>query len=166
MYRLRRQLASAMVWMTIPFILASGMPRVGCVCANGDHRPFCRGYLGGGKPFSKACSICSGCECCRADTDKSSGGASSHSCCPNSKASTSSGVAQSSRCCQPYLIQPSVLKDNLATQAPPVDNELVWQPELDTLALIVTDLNVATSSLPPPASSGVDILHFCCVLVI
>ena len=167
MFWFGRQLVSAMVWVAIPFVIASGMPRVGCVCASGDHRPFCQGYQSTGPNHAKSCCAGSGCEACKTETaNKTHGDRSDRPCCGSSNPSTSSGVAESGRCCQPYLIVPSVVKDNLAVWAPAADDELVWQPMATMLILVAADCDVSTASLPLPGSSGVDILRDCCVLVI
>ncbi|MBI5758265.1 MAG: hypothetical protein HZA46_07095 [Planctomycetales bacterium] len=167
MSRVGHRFFAAGVWAMIPFLIASGIPRVGCVCANGDHRPFCMGYRQDGPSPSNSCSACSGCECCPATTaHHPTQGQSDQNCCARSDLSASPGVTQSGRCCQPYLIVPSVVKDDVAVSPPLADYELVWQP-LSTKSLSIVAETEGNSSLSlTPISSGVDILQRGCVLVI
>ena len=167
MHWVGRRLFAGIVWGMVPFLIASGMPRVGCVCANGDHRPFCQGFQHDGQSPEKSCSACNGCEGCAATPAKNSiSDQSDRSCCGQPVRSASSGVTHPGRCCQPYLILPSAVKNDVAVSPPLVDDELVSQSITVLFFAASVGMDFCSQLSPPPISSGVDILERGCVLVI
>lgn len=163
----RQQLFSVVAWTTIPFVLASGMPRVGCLCANGDHRPFCQGIQPSASVPAKACADCSGCDCCagakvRAPTESKR----TPACCGQAHEEHIAGAAASHRCCQPYLIPPNAVKNYVAAPACSFDDDCTWQSEEHVWSRTAANGFAVDLSRHRHVCSGVDILHRCCVLVI
>lgn len=167
MHQVGRRLFAAIVWGMVPFLIASGMPRVGCVCSNGDHRPFCLGVQHDGQSPAKSCLTCNGCEgCAAAPTNHSASGSADRNCCGQPGGLPSSGVTPSEHCCQPYLILPNVVKVDVAASPPLAGNELVW-PSIAALILVpVAGMEPCSRLSPPPNSCGADVLERGCVLVI
>ena len=49
------RIATFLVWAMIPLTLVSGLPRVGCICANGERKLICDSLAGGSVGCSKSC---------------------------------------------------------------------------------------------------------------
>jgi hypothetical protein len=73
-HALQRSIWIGIIWSMLPFTLASGMPRLGCVCANGQYRLFCA-RLFRTPAIANPAARSAGCCCCR----KSGSDSQSHS---------------------------------------------------------------------------------------
>ena len=109
----RKRRSFAIVWAMVALTLAGGMPREGCVCANGRHKIFC------GKQFAKECCQKNGqtksgkCSCCyKSETAQESSSAAcadaSTAGCPSRDRSTPTDTSVSSKCCSRYTVSPVV----------------------------------------------------------
>lgn len=104
---IRRFLWSALLWAMLPVTFVSGLPRMGCICANGDYKLSCDGHRGNccqhEAPESHA-------HCCCGRAHRSSSAQSSPTksdaggdCCRRS-ARHQKGIAPSKRCCTPIVL--------------------------------------------------------------
>src|SRR5882672_7391185 len=77
----KSRFTTVLMWAMIPFIVFGSLPRMGCICADGQHKIFCQRHLQGAKA--------GGCVCCERQTaaadafgtEKSSVPSGRHSCC-------------------------------------------------------------------------------------
>lgn len=94
--------AIALVWALVPLTVFGSLPRMGCICANGEHKFFCerhRSRDGEGR-----------CVCCHGPA--ATGGSSGEkTCCRQKRAKGPSElpVVSSTRPCRPVLDQPLLL---------------------------------------------------------
>jgi len=147
----REHLWVAVVWALTPLTFVSGMPRQGCICANGDYKLFCDGHHGCCRHSgaAKSAQESEPCCCCHkshhesqcdgvsvAKTDSGSDCCHGSSRCPR-------GVARPQRCCTP-VVGMTVLP-RLAEQ--------VSAPDFNVQSLLVCVVDV----LPSPAGSPIPV---------
>jgi len=73
----KTRITKVLMWATIPLIVFGSMPRMGCICADGQHKMFCQRHLQGNRT--------GGCVCCQGLKAAADGCAAKHSatqgCC-------------------------------------------------------------------------------------
>ena len=103
MFRKKSRFTIALLWAMIPLTVFGSQPRMGCICANGQHKTFCQRYLQNDSD--------SGCICCYGK-DRAATGAQTRtaplgekSCCRCNRATGKSDrpVAHSDRPCRPVI---------------------------------------------------------------
>lgn len=107
MHTLRHYLRATVIWLMVPVTLFAGTPRVGCVCANGEHKVICERHLSSccrnaeqGSGEKGPCSCChKGHAAQEKRNQASSGCCKSPDGCPN-------GQTTSEPCCKPVTIKP------------------------------------------------------------
>ncbi len=107
MHSARGRLQVVMLWSMVPLTFLSSMPRIGCICANGDYKLFCDGHYGTccqqvtkGPSDSHACCCCHRSHRASAEGNVSADGNSTKDCCHRSGGGHSR-VAPAKRCCTP-----------------------------------------------------------------
>lgn len=101
MSSLKPKFLAALVWTMVPLTVFGGLPRMGCICANGQHKFFCE----------RASSAREGlCRCCFGEAAKPSrseqdGNRTLKSCCRHKRAVSTDGsaVLGTDRPCRPVL---------------------------------------------------------------
>jgi hypothetical protein len=156
-FRNRRSLA--IVWVMVALTLVGGMPREGCVCANGQHKIFC------GKQFAKACCQKNGptksgrCSCCHqaevaANSSSSACADASTDGCPNRDRHAPSETSVSNKCCTRYTVSPVVPTVEKIVAAPNSLSEwavLDFVPNLVTFSVAVSGRELGRNpDLPVP----------------
>lgn len=92
----------ALVWALVPLTAFGSLPRMGCICANGEHKIFCERHRS--RDGKARCVCCHG--------PATTGGFSGEkACCRQKRARGPSElpVVASSRPCRPVLDQPQLL---------------------------------------------------------
>lgn len=109
MHRLRKGLPCFVMWAMIPLTLLSGVPRIGCICANGERKLLCARHLDSllhGTP-QRADAEDGLCECCYgrqpAGQTKSCCGRSKGPCPPSSRVHSASSPGCTSVVSAPVL---------------------------------------------------------------
>lgn len=95
----KTRIAAALIWVLVPLTVFAGLPRTGCICANGQHKFFCqRSRIDGPE---RLCSCCYGKNPSRAAANAADG---TRTCCGQGRGSPIgvAGVA-SDRPCRPVL---------------------------------------------------------------
>ena len=70
----KTRITKVLMWAMIPLIVFGSMPRMGCICADGQHKMFCQRHLQGNRS--------GGCVCCQGMKAAAGGG---HSTTPVDK---------------------------------------------------------------------------------
>lgn len=143
---LREHLWVGLLWGMIPLTLVSGMPRQGCICANGDYKLFCDGNHGscGHADDENSCKSESCCCCHKSHHDGISvSRADIGSGCCHRSANSRPCAARSQHCCTP-VVGMTVL---------PRVAEQVSVPDFNLQSLLVYVLDV----LPSPAGSPIPV---------
>jgi hypothetical protein len=146
----RNRRAVIVVWTMVALTLVSGVPRIGCVCANGQHKLFC------GKQFVKTCcqdgaAQNGNCPCCHGSelagvTGHASCGGESSGGCTNHAQNSGDGKSISSRCCTRYMASPVV---------PTVEKNVPTPNALHDLALLDFVPNWTIAEVAAPARDTV-----------
>jgi hypothetical protein len=103
----QNRLSAAFVWAMVPFTIVSGIPRIGCICADGQHKLLC------GKQLTAACcqdaeTEAPSCPCCaKSESAQRLESVPAKSCC-GQKAERPAGATVSKTCCTRYLVSPVV----------------------------------------------------------
>lgn len=149
----RKRLSTAFVWALVPFTVVSGIPRIGCLCADGQHKLFC------GKQLATACCAngaaqSSACPCCHnAGLAKpAKPAACTHCRTPDSPRPDETTVSQTG--CTRYFVTPDVPTIQKVVSAPHPLPELAafdLVPNIRTLSAVAPVREPARDSdLPVP----------------
>jgi hypothetical protein len=84
----KTRITKVLMWAMIPLIVVGSMPRMGCICADGQHKMFCQRHLQGNRT--------GGCVCCQGQKAVADGCATKHS--PTQGCCQSAGGKCSSEC--------------------------------------------------------------------
>src|SRR5262245_27590301 len=73
----KTRIAKVLMWAMVPLVVFGSLPRMGCICADGQHKTFCQRHLQG--------NLADRCICCEGRDAKADFGstkaAPTHSCC-------------------------------------------------------------------------------------
>jgi hypothetical protein len=101
----------ALMWGMIPLMVFGSLPRIGCICANGQHKFFCERHVEGA--HDAQCACCYGRQATTRETasDGHSWPTSVMSCCGVKRASHDAGTpAFATDCpCRPVVDRPVVI---------------------------------------------------------
>jgi hypothetical protein len=129
----RDRLWIAALWAMMPVTLVSGMPRLGCICANGQYKLFCERLLHFGGPHEGQPSPTSGCCCCRkSHADRHAAMKSVAECCCHAAGGASARLRAQS-CCKPVIGMPTVAPAVLRILAPDLGGQMSLVCPLDFL---------------------------------
>jgi hypothetical protein len=145
MKTLRKHSWQMLIWAMVPVTLFAGIPKLGCICINGQYKLFCERHLSGCCRGESKPSAGKGlCPCCHkgqladarkaADTDKPVAG-----CC-HGPAKRVGGQAHSERCCKPVVGIPLL---------PPVVQH-VAVPDLTLFALLAPSVDLLQGAVVSP----------------
>jgi hypothetical protein len=152
----KSRITKVVLWAMIPLVVFGSLPRMGCVCADGQHKTFCQRHLQGTKAGE--------CVCCerhdvavdaREKTDKPTAPAARHTCCQGRIGKSSSGRPElnSDRPCKPVVDQLVLLtaaKSSIDLDR--IDHAPLFATvePLPALLRCVTVESIRAESLPPP----------------
>lgn len=126
----RPQSLKALTWALIPLLMVGSLPRVSCLCADGEHKLLCeRALFSVGQSAMDPTQKASRHPCCRAAGAPRIAIASQKSCCQRqTSAATCDEIGQS---CRPLFDVPAfvatatnVLSDHLADIAGPIAEKI------------------------------------------
>jgi len=98
----RIRIAAALTWALVPLTVFGGLPRMGCICANGQHKFFCQRRANEGPDGS--CNCCDG-----KSAPRSQAGTPACCRCSHRTCASHSPTARSERPCRPVLDNPVFL---------------------------------------------------------
>ncbi len=150
----KSRITKVLLWAMIPLVVFGSLPRMGCVCADGQHKTFCQRHLQGTKAGE--------CVCCerhavaadaREKTDKPTAPAARHTCCQGRVDKSISGHPElnSNRPCKPVVDQ-LVLLTAAKSSFDRIDHAPLFATvgPLPALVSCVAAEFVRGESLPPP----------------
>lgn len=142
MHHLRSRIAKVVVWAMLPLMLLSALPRMGCICANGQYKLFCERHGNDGCRQHDDGTATGLCSCCHKGvvTGRSPSKVQTSGGCCQRKAGSSNGPSVSQRCCKSVVVTPLL---------PPVLKSVVV-PDLTVLVLSTIDFDFVGTQLTVP----------------
>jgi hypothetical protein len=148
------RIAKLLMWAMVPLIVFGSMPRMGCICADGQHKTFCQRHLQGNR--AGACVCCEG-RMAAADacgTEKPPAPAGKHSCCQSAGGKCPAGRPSltQGRPCRPVVDRTEIVTSaKAALDLDGVDHTPLFVA-VEFLPAIVSSIEVdyARELLPPP----------------
>jgi hypothetical protein len=153
----KSRFTTALMWAMIPLTVFGSLPRMGCICANGQHKLFCERY--------RNCDADGRCTCCygratakiRASQETQSRPGGEMTCCSHRRAGTATDcpVVGSDRPCRPvlhnavYLNSPKLSLDLDRADCLPPFAVLAFEPLPAIVPNIAADF-MRGELLPPP----------------
>jgi hypothetical protein len=113
MYTRKSRITKFMLWAMIPAIVFGSLPRMGCICADGQHKTFCQRHLKGTNE--------AGCVCCErhvaganARRAEKPAAAGRHACCQRAVGQGNPGCPE---LCAGHPCKPVVDRTEIVTSA-------------------------------------------------
>jgi len=145
----KTRFAAVLIWAMIPLTVFASLPRVGCICANGQHKFFCERSRASGSEGLCACCYGKG----PATGDRTG---TKLPCCGQDQGRCANGLAAvgSDRPCRPVLDRSIFVRDHKASslnldRAQHTPLAVAFEPLPVIVAGPVRDLNRG-ELLPPP----------------
>jgi hypothetical protein len=150
----KTRITKVLMWAMIPLIVFGSMPRMGCICADGQHKTFCQRHLQGNR--AGACVCCEGrlgaADACAIEKPRAPAGR--HACCQSAGGKCPAGCPSltQGRPCRPVVDRAEIVTSaKAALDLDRVDHTPLFVA-VELLPAIVSSVEVdyARELLPPP----------------